>query len=222
MTGKAFEEMLLNLRKVFDRLKGDWFKLKAKKCCLFAKNVIYLGHVVEHWPVPTNVNEVCFCLLYYRKFIKDFSTISKCLHTLTEKGTGFKWTSVFQSAFDILKFRPTNAPIHGHPDFNHQFFFDTDASNESIGAGLSQNIDGTGRSVNAEPEKNYLRLYTLWNISELRMWKRVYCANWPQLIEMAFPVQQSWETASSLIGNPECLQISNSTARELNKILQMH
>lgn len=106
-----------------------------------------------------------FCI-YYRKFIKDFSTISKCLHTLTEKGTGFKWTSDFQSAFDILKFRPTNAPILGHPDFNHQFFFDTDASNESIGAGLSQNIDGTGRSVKAEPEKNYLRLYTLWNISD--------------------------------------------------------
>lgn len=37
----------------------------------------------------------------------------------------------------------TNAPILGHPGFNHHFIFDTDASNESIGAGLSQNIDGT-------------------------------------------------------------------------------
>lgn len=69
--------------------------------------------------------------------------ISKCVHTLTEKGTGFKWTSDFQSAFDILLFRPTNAPILGHTDFNHQFIFDTYAGNESIGAGLSQNINGT-------------------------------------------------------------------------------
>lgn len=84
-----------------------------------------------------------FLCIYYRRFIKDVSPISKCLHTLTEKGTGFKWTSDFQSAFDILKFRPTNAPILGHPDFNHQFIFDTDAGNESIGAGLSKNINGT-------------------------------------------------------------------------------
>lgn len=84
-----------------------------------------------------------FLCIYYRRFIKDFSPISICLHTLTEKRMGFKWTSDFQSAFDILKFKPNNVPILGHPDFNHQFIYDTDASNESIGAGLSQNINGT-------------------------------------------------------------------------------
>lgn len=65
------------------------------------------------------------------------------MHTLPEKGTGFKWTFDFQSAFDTLQFWPTNAPILGLKDFNHQFIFDTDASNVSIRAGLSQNIDGT-------------------------------------------------------------------------------
>lgn len=75
MTGNTFEEMLSTLKKVFGRLKGAGLKLKAKKCCLFAKKVTYLGHVVsaervatdppktaavEHWPVPTNITEVRF------------------------------------------------------------------------------------------------------------------------------------------------------------------
>lgn len=66
---------------------------------------------------------------------------------LTEKGADFKWTSDCQSAFDTLKLRLTNAPILGHPDFNHPFILDTDASNVSKGTVLSQNIDGTERVV---------------------------------------------------------------------------
>lgn len=46
VTGKKFEEILSNLMKVFDRLKGVGLKLKAKKCCLFANKVTYFGHVV--------------------------------------------------------------------------------------------------------------------------------------------------------------------------------
>ncbi|XP_062595239.1 uncharacterized protein K02A2.6-like [Saccostrea cucullata] len=72
VTGKTFEEMLASLRRVFDRLQNAGFKLKAKKCCLFANKVTYLGHVVsekgvatdpdktaavEQWPVPTNATE---------------------------------------------------------------------------------------------------------------------------------------------------------------------
>lgn len=68
--------MLSTLKKVFGRLKGaGLIKLKAKKCCLFAKKVTYLGHVVsaervatdpaktaavEHLPFPTNITEVRF------------------------------------------------------------------------------------------------------------------------------------------------------------------
>ena len=35
--GKTFEEMIRNLRKVFQKLKGAGLKLKPKKCTLFAK-----------------------------------------------------------------------------------------------------------------------------------------------------------------------------------------
>lgn len=71
ITGKTFEDKLKNLSKVFERLKKKAnLKLKAKTCCLFAKEVTYFGHViseqsfatnpskiaaVKEWPVPSNV-----------------------------------------------------------------------------------------------------------------------------------------------------------------------
>lgn len=50
----TFEEMLSNLRKVLDRLKGAGLNLKAKRCCLVAKKVTYLGHVVSAEGIATD------------------------------------------------------------------------------------------------------------------------------------------------------------------------
>ncbi|CAG2212114.1 unnamed protein product [Mytilus edulis] len=103
--------------------------------------------VVQNWPVPTNPTEVRSFLglcSYYRKFIKNFASIAKCLHVLTEKGKRFEWISDCQHAFDLLKIKLTNAPILTHPDFNKEFILDTDASNVGIRGVLSQrHEDGT-------------------------------------------------------------------------------
>lgn len=71
--GKTFENMLDNLKQVFDRLLSSNLKLKAKKCHLFHKTVQFLGHVVsengistdpskisavEDWSIPVNLTEV--------------------------------------------------------------------------------------------------------------------------------------------------------------------
>ncbi|CAG2255790.1 Retrovirus-related Pol polyprotein from transposon 17.6,Retrovirus-related Pol polyprotein from transposon 297 [Mytilus edulis] len=160
--GKTLDDMLVNLRTVFDRLKSAGLKLKAKKCNLCVTMVRYLGHiisedgiatdpekikVVQNWPVPTNPTEVRSFLglcSYYRKFIKNFASIAKCLHVLTEKGKRFEWISDCQHAFDLLKIKLTNAPILTHPDFNKEFILDTDASNVALGGVLSQrHEDGT-------------------------------------------------------------------------------
>ena len=73
MLGRSFEDMVTNLKKVYDRLLAAGLKLKAKKCHLFCEKVVNLGHViseagiatdpektkiVESWPVPTNVKEL--------------------------------------------------------------------------------------------------------------------------------------------------------------------
>lgn len=71
--GKDVKEMLQRLAQVFERLRQANLKLKPTKCCLFRRQVAYLGHIVsergittdpqkvqkiQQWPQPTNVNDV--------------------------------------------------------------------------------------------------------------------------------------------------------------------
>ena len=99
---------------------------------------------VENWPQPKTSQELqrFLGLASYRKFIRNFASIARPLHCLTEKGRPFKWTSECESAFHELKQRLTTAPILIYPDFSRPFILDTDASNDGIGAVLSQEYDG--------------------------------------------------------------------------------
>jgi len=80
---------------------------------------------------------------YDRRFVKDFATLAKPLHQLTEKRSTFKWTAECQAAFDILKNCLTSAPILAMPNWSQPFIIDTDASDTGIGAVLSQ-VDAQG------------------------------------------------------------------------------
>lgn len=97
---------------------------------------------------PTNKSKLRSFLglvSYYRKFIKDFAKIAKCLHALTSKYGKWEWTSECDKAFQCLKEKLVTAPtcILGYPDVDGgMFVLDTDASNDSIGAVLSQIQDG--------------------------------------------------------------------------------
>lgn len=163
--GKTFEEMLHNLELVFEKLRTAGLKLKARKCTLFSKQVKYLGHVISEkgaetdaekveavrkWPEPVNKTQVrSFIGLcsYYRKFIANFAEIARPLHRLTEASVAFRWTNECQVAFDALKTKLTSAPILTHPDFSKPFILDTDASQNAIGAALSQIQNGQERVV---------------------------------------------------------------------------
>ena len=177
---RDFEKHLENLSLVFDRLERANLKLKAKKCSFFGKEVTFLGHVVsengittdpdktkavEEWQTPRNVTELRSFLglvSYYRRFIKDFAKIAKCLHELTSKNSQWNWTAECDEAFYLLKSKLVTAPILGYPDVEGgTFILDTDASNEAIGAVLSQIQDGkeiviayASRTLTS-PEKNY-------------------------------------------------------------------
>ena len=49
--------------------------------------------------------------------------------------------------FVVVKEKLTNSPILTHPDFSKSFILDTDASDQSIGAVLSQEIEGKEKVV---------------------------------------------------------------------------
>lgn len=53
-----------------------------------------------------------------------------------------KWNPACDDAFNALKMAITSAPILGFVDFNLPFILYTDASNQGLGAVLSQVQDG--------------------------------------------------------------------------------
>jgi hypothetical protein len=77
------------------------------------------------------------------------------------KNTPFEWNQRAEDAFVTLKDLLTNEPLLQYPDFTRPFVLTTDASDEALGAILSQGpigqdlpISYASRTLN-NPEKNY-------------------------------------------------------------------
>ena len=106
--------------------------------------------VVENWPVPKTVKAVRsflgFCN-YYRRFVKDFAGIASPLSSLMKKKVPFIWNDECQTAFDRLRKELITAPVLEFPDYTGTFILDTDASNTSLGAVLSNVINGEERPI---------------------------------------------------------------------------
>ncbi|GFW70250.1 hypothetical protein TNCV_3337681 [Trichonephila clavipes] len=163
--GRTFEEHIQNIRKVLSKLRDANLKLNPSKCKFFQKEVNYLGHIisaegvrtdpekvsaVKNWKRPENLRELRSFLglcTYYRKFVRGFSNIARPLHKLTESKQKFQWTKECEDSFLQLKEALTSSPILIYPQPDKPFILDTDASNESVGAVLSQEIDGHERVV---------------------------------------------------------------------------
>ena len=106
---------------VVDRLRRNNLKIKLSKCKFAKTKIEYLSHVIENGTIspnpakiaavknikpPRNVKQlqsfIGFCS-YYRKYVKNFSSIVSPLLKLTEKRVEFIWTELHQNAFDQLK-----------------------------------------------------------------------------------------------------------------------
>ncbi|CAG2242289.1 unnamed protein product [Mytilus edulis] len=72
---------------------------------------------------------------------------AKPLYKVTEKNQKFVWTEECQQSFEELKTTLISAPILAYPTREDLFILDTDASNDGMGAVLSQLQDGVEKVI---------------------------------------------------------------------------
>ncbi|XP_070029865.1 uncharacterized mitochondrial protein AtMg00860-like [Nicotiana sylvestris] len=149
------KDHLRHLRKVFDLLQQHKLFAKRSKCNFAQTQVEYLGHVISGEGVSTDVTKVEAMLSwpqlvnikslrrfqgltgYYRRFIKNYTIISRPLTQLLKKGC-FEWSDSTSQAFDELKKAMVKAPVLGLPDFSIPFTVEVDASGYGVGPVLMQ------------------------------------------------------------------------------------
>ena len=84
---------------------------------------------------------------FYRRFIKDFSKISRPLCRLLEKDVKFDFDESYRSAFEEIKSRLVLVPIMLTPDWNNEFEIMCDASDYAIGVILGQRIEKIFKAI---------------------------------------------------------------------------
>ena len=94
---------------------------------------------VSMWPVPTSkryVQKFLGLASYYGRFLKDFATIARPLHQLTEKTAKYVWMDKAQAVFEKLRHCLVTAPMLAFPNYKQPFILDTNASDIGIGLEL--------------------------------------------------------------------------------------
>nr|GEV17866.1 hypothetical protein [Tanacetum cinerariifolium] len=100
--------------------------------------------VISKLPHLTTVKGICSFLGhagFYRRFIKDFSKISRPMTHLLEKNSPFIFSNECIQAFRTLKENLTEAPILIAPNWDQPFEIMCDASDYAVGAVLGQRVE---------------------------------------------------------------------------------
>jgi hypothetical protein len=163
----TWEDHLLTLRDLFNRVSRANLTLKPSKCRLGCREVDFLGHTMTNkgiLPIKSKVENISNVARpktkvqlqsflgmanFYRRYIEGYSTISACLSDLTKKGKplNLEWEEQHELAFCRLKKELLKGPILIWPNMEQDFIVQTDASGTGIGAVLLQEREGVNHPV---------------------------------------------------------------------------
>jgi len=180
-------------------------------------NDIILGHIVSskgievdkskmkliaNLPTPKSIKDVRSFLGhygFYRRFIKDFSVISKPLSNLLTKDNIFEWTKHCEKAFVKLKNLLTSASVIQPLDWPLPFEIMCDASDYAVGAVLGQRKD----------KKPYVIYYASKTLISAQM---NYTTNEKELLAVVFACEKF---RSYLVGSPVVVFSDHATLKYL-------
>ena len=155
----SYEGCLENLRRVLERCQEKNLVLNWEKCHFMVTQGIVLGHIVSregievdkakvelisNLPTPKCVKDMRSFLghaRFYRRFIRDFSAITRPLCNCLAKDVIFEWSQACEAAFDKLKTMLVSPTIMRSPNWDLHFEIMCDASDYAIRAVLGQRED---------------------------------------------------------------------------------
>ena len=133
--GSSFGDCLRNLATVLQRCQDKNLALNWEKCHFMVTEGIVLGNKIYAAGLEVNQAKIVFIKTFmsptivkgirsfmgharfYRRFIKDFSKISRPLCRLLEKDANFDFDESCRSVFEEIKSRLVSVPIMLTPDW---------------------------------------------------------------------------------------------------------
>ena len=124
---RHLDDHVEHLRQVLNILRKEKLYANMKKCDFCKDELVFLGFVIsaagikvdkskvqaiQEWPKPTSITQVrSFHGLasFYRRFVKDFSTIAAPLIEVIKMNVGLKWGEAQEKSFNLLKEKFSNA-----------------------------------------------------------------------------------------------------------------
>lgn len=191
----TFEEHLSLLAEVKNRLKEANLTINLKKCDFFKTSLKFLGYIVGNnslstdpdkvstmvnYPRPTTVTEVkrfVGLCSWYRRFLKDFSTLVAPITALmkgSKKNDKIPWSDEAEEAFLKIKQALVSAPILSQPDFSKEFTIQCDASNVGLGGVLTQVLEGEERVI-AYASRTLSRAEKNYGVTEKELLALLFC-----------------------------------------------
>ena len=161
---KTEEEHLVNLRKLFKRLRKYRLRLNPAKCTFGVKSGKLLGFLISQkgievdpkrmkaileMPEPrtkTQVRGFLGCLNYISSFISQFTAICEPLFKLLCKNQSVHWNEDCQGAFGRIKMCLMNPPVLMPPVPGRPLILYMTILDESMGCMLGQH-DESGRPL---------------------------------------------------------------------------
>ncbi|PKI51576.1 hypothetical protein CRG98_028038, partial [Punica granatum] len=158
---KEGEDHLVNLKRLFDRLREYKLRLNPAKCTFGARSGKLLGFMVsEHGievdtdkvkaikelPPPSTVREVrgfLGRLNYIARFIANLTDKCQPLFRLLRKNAAMEWDHESQKAFDTIKAYLIRPPILVPPVPNRPLILYLTVSRQSLGCMLGQEDEST-------------------------------------------------------------------------------
>ncbi|KAL0818832.1 hypothetical protein ABMA28_008152 [Loxostege sticticalis] len=153
---------LKTIQQVLNILEQNGLKIKRNKCSFLAKEVKYLGFIIDRngvrvdpekveaitrMPHPNNVSELksfIGMVIFYGKFIKNLSVHLSPLYELLKKGKHWRWGTEQNTAFIKVKTLLCSTRALAHFDMKCESILTVDASARGLGAVLAQRAPGAG------------------------------------------------------------------------------